>query len=92
VHDEKLGAVGIRPGIGHGDGASGVFTGDGLIGKLVAGAAGAVTLGIATLDHEAFKDPVEDRAVVEVFLSQIDKVIGGNGGIFNIQVDGDLSD
>ena len=37
---------------------------------LVAGAAGAASLGTTALDHEPFDDPVEDQSIIETDLGQ----------------------
>ena len=84
MHDEELGAIGIGTGIGHGDGAAGILVGYGLVGKFVAGSPTPVTLGIATLDHKAFDDPVKDGIVVKVFAGEGNKVIDSGGSIFGI--------
>src|SRR3954447_7817938 len=65
--DEELGAVGARASVGHRQqvGAVEGELGVELVAELVAGAAEALTEGVAALDHEAADDPVEDRAVVQ---------------------------
>src|SRR5690606_8409355 len=65
--DEELRAVGARAGVRHREQVAAVELqlGVELVGELVARAAAAGAGGVATLDHEAVDDAVEDRAVVE---------------------------
>ena len=60
--DEELRAVGVGPGVGHGDGADGVLAAHRLVGEAVARAASTGALGIAALDDELGHDAVEGRA------------------------------
>jgi hypothetical protein len=65
--DEELRAVGVGPGVGHGQVAGPVEAARAahLVLELVAGAAPAGPERVAALDHEVGDDPVEDRALVE---------------------------
>src|SRR6478735_2532537 len=65
--DEELRAVGVRPGVGHREDALAVVAQARmeLVGELVARAAESLAERIATLNHEAVDDAVEDDAVVE---------------------------
>src|SRR5829696_1682622 len=65
--DEELGAVGVGPGVGHGQ-VAGTVEAVGpadLVLELVAGAAPAGAERVAALDHEVGDDPVEDRPLIE---------------------------
>ena len=53
---------------------------------LIAGAAHAVAVGAAALDHEAGDDPVEGQAVIEALVSQRDEVVDGVGSLLGIQL------
>src|SRR5690349_11000588 len=84
--DEELAAVGIRPGIGHGQQAGfGVLQlGMKLIGELVARTAAARSFGAAALNHEIRYDAMKDEAVVERLagfgsLGERDKILHGLG-------------
>ena len=67
MRDEELRAVGVRPGVGHRQHAGRIVleVRVELVGKRVAGAAGAAPFGAARLDHEVGDDAVELQAVVE---------------------------
>jgi len=84
VHDEKLGAIGVGTGVGHGDGAAGIFARYGLVGKFVARSPTPITVGIAALDHKALDHSVKDGFVVEVFAGEGNKIIDSDGCIFGI--------
>src|SRR3984893_430948 len=64
--DEELAAVCIRPGVGHGHRARGVFTLHRLVVELVPGTTGAGSKRVAALDHESSDHAVELEAVVKV--------------------------
>lgn len=92
VHDEKLGARGIRMhGAGHGQDSGCVFQVifDAVSGKfaldVITGAAHAASFGTAALDHESIDDPVEDKAVVEFLVYQADEIVHGNGSGLRVQ-------
>ena len=85
--DEELGAVSAGAGVGHGE-AAGLVEGEGgveLIFEHVAGVANAGAERVATLDHEAGDDAVEDGAVIEPFAVDffegewVRPVLGGSG-------------
>src|SRR5215211_2719869 len=65
--DEELGAVGVGPGVGHGQvpGPVEAVGAVDLVLELVAGAAAAVPERVATLDHEVGDDPVEHGPLVQ---------------------------
>ncbi|MPN44322.1 hypothetical protein SDC9_191884 [bioreactor metagenome] len=74
--DEELRTAGIGAGVGHGEyprfvmlEALAEFVGD-----VVAGAACAVALRAAALDHELIDDAVEGEAVVVALLREVDEV------------------
>ena len=81
---------------GHGEHALDMADGilDAVIRKLafdrLSGAAEAVALGIAALDHEAVNDAVEGQAVVEALIRQLHKIFHGDGGyaLVEFQLDG----
>ena len=84
MHDEKLRAVGVRAGIGHGHRPSFVIAGKRFIIELIARAAGAVALGIAALDHKALNDTMEYRVIVKILFSQPDEIISRNRRGFRV--------
>src|SRR6266571_4644696 len=78
--DEELASHGVRARVRHGDRSSRVPVVRGeLVLDRVAGAAVSGALRVATLDHEAGDDAMEDRAVVEVLLDELPKVPGRDG-------------
>ena len=95
MHDEELAARGVgRLRTRHGDHAA-------LVAEVVlhavelelaldavAGAAHAVAVGTAALDHEAGDDPVEDQAVIEALIGQRDEVVDRVGGFLGVQLAG----
>ena len=91
VHDEELAAVGVRAGIGHSNGAARVFTFKGFVFKLIPWSAGAVTFGVAALNHEAFDGTVKNSVIVESFSSKNDKIVDGNGGLVGRKSDFDFA-
>ena len=92
-HDEELaaGGVGVH-GPGHGENTPVVLEGvaHAVVGELaldgVAGAAHAVAVGAAALDHEAGDHPVEDQAVVEAGLHQADEVVHRVGSHLGVEL------
>ena len=93
MHDEELGACGIRSGCPcHGEDAGRVAERvfEPVLGKFaadaVAGAARAGTGGVAALNHEAADDAVEDQAVIEAFIDQADEVVDGLRGEVGIEL------
>ena len=74
--DEKLGTVGARPCIGHGQqvGLGEDELGVELVSELVAGAASSGTEGATALDHEPVDDTVEGQAVVELASGRLTSV------------------
>ena len=96
MDDEELGAGGVGVvGAGHGDGAplmgQGVVpaVGGELAHDLMLGAAGAVALGIAALNHKAVHDAVEGQAVIEAAVGQLHEVGAGDGSGFLVQLHSD---
>lgn len=95
-HNEELASGGVGGhGAGHGEDAGGV--GDVILreavgGKFtvdfIAGAASAVALGAAALDHEAGDHPVESQAVIEALVGQGDEVMDGVGRFVREQFGG----
>ena len=93
MHDEELraGRVG-RLRTGHAENAS--LVGQGILNTVhqeltldaVAGAAHAGAFRAAALNHEAGNDTMEDQAVIEVMIAQINEVIHALGGNFWIQL------
>src|SRR5688572_18378111 len=81
--DEELRAACIRARVSHrqdaGAGVPEIFVE--FVLDRVTGAAAAGTLGIAALNHEAIDHTVEDGAVVETLLREVDEVLGCNGGL-----------
>jgi hypothetical protein len=65
--DEKLAAVGMGTGVGHGEEALFPVVEGGMefVGEFVAGSAAAGTFGTAALDHKIRDHPVEDQVVEE---------------------------
>src|SRR6185503_1872933 len=57
----------------------------------VAGASGAVALGVAALDHEVRLHAVEGHAVVEALLGQRHEVFHRIGSVFRKELEGDLA-
>ena len=93
MHDEELGTAGVGAlGTGHGQDAALVLqiVLDAVVEELaldaVAGAAHAGALGAAALDHEAGNAAVEDQAVIEVLVCQIDEVVDALGCDLGIQL------
>ena len=80
-------------GPGHGQHAGGVLqvvldkavAGE-LAPDVIAGAAHAVAVGAAALDHEAGDDPVEDQAVIKALVGQGNKVVHRIGGLLRVQL------
>lgn len=71
VGDEKLRAARVRSlGLGHAEDPAVVFAGVYLVANVVAGSTGAVSLGVAALDHKVFEDPVERKPVIVALLGQ----------------------
>lgn len=91
MHDEKLGAIGIGTGVGHGDGAPVILIGNRFVGKFIAWSAGAIALGVAALDHKTVDDPMENCLVIKTLLCQKDKVVGGNRGLLGIELDSNIA-
>ena len=91
MHNEELTAVGIGSGVGHGYGSPSVFSGDGFVIKFVAGAAGAVSFGIAALDHKSLNYPMKDGISVEAVFCQSHKVINGDRSVFGVERNLDFS-
>ena len=98
VHDEELAAGAVhrlRP--GHAQHAAGVpqvvlhAVGGELALDAVAGAAHAVAVGAAALDHKAGDDPVEDQAVIVPGVGQGDEVAHALGCDVGIQLGHDLA-
>lgn len=91
--DEKLGAIGIRTGVCHGEDAGCVMAQFRmkLIGKLVAWAASSGFSGISTLKHEAFNHAVECHTVVVAALREIEEVGAGEGGLGGVKGGADVT-
>ena len=95
-HDEELAAGAVRvPWPGHGQHTGGVaqiVLGEAVAGELaldvVAGAAHAVAVGTAALDHEAGDHPVEDQAVIKAPVGQGDEIVDRVGGLLGVQLAG----
>ena len=97
-HDEELAAVGVGPGVRHGQHAAFVA---GLIQRRVgldlvveftaprAHAAAAGALGVAALQHEAFDDAVKRHAVIVTVLGKQTKIFHGLRRIFGQKLDFD---
>ena len=93
-HHKELAAGGVGcHGAGHGQHAglvNQVILAEAVAGELavdlIAGAAHAVSVGAAALDHEAGDDPVEGQAVIEALVSQRDEVVDGVGSLLGIQL------
>src|ERR1700676_3534471 len=85
VCNEELAAVGIGPGIGHGERTDFVLVGIafGLVFKAVAWTAAPGTCWVAALDHEIGDDAMKHRAVIKAFARQEDKVVDGLGRVFS---------
>src|SRR6185312_15724777 len=75
LYDEELTAVGIRSGIGHGQGPELVRRGHPLIGKPVAGSASARPSRVPGLDHKPLDDPMKDHVIVIAVNGEKDKVV-----------------
>ena len=87
--DEELGAVRVRAGVRHRERALDDLVVVELVLELVAGAAGAVALRAATLDHEVGDHAVEDQAVVEAVAASFVKfstVLGASSGKSSISI------
>lgn len=83
VTDKKLRSSGVPAGVCHGEDSpvvnlvvAGKFTID-----VVAGAATSYAVGASALYHEVGNDPMENKAVVITFLSQVGKILYGLGCI-----------
>ena len=91
--EEELAAVGVRTGVGHGDGTDLVLAGLGqLVGELVAGAATTGAGRVAALAHEAVDDAVEDDAVVVVVSGEEHEVVDGLRRLERVEGDDDLAE
>jgi len=91
MHDEELRPVSIRTRVGHGNGATEIFTSKRFVFEFVPRSACTGAGGVTTLDHEAVNGAVEDGAVVEVVFSEIDKVVNGDGGVLRIESNNNIS-
>ena len=96
MHDEKLAACGIwSHGARHGENAAVVLqivfeaVRSELALDAVTGAAHAVAVGAAALDHEAGDDAVEDQSVIKAGVGQGDEVVHALGRDVGIQLAGD---
>mmetsp|Transcript_79852 Transcript_79852/g.234888 ORF Transcript_79852/g.234888 Transcript_79852/m.234888 type:complete len:305 (+) Transcript_79852:385-1299(+) len=94
--EEELGAVGVRPGVGHGqrEGAVVLERTVELVLELAspdALATGAVALGVSGLDHEALDDAVEDGVVVVAVLRVHREVLHALWGFLEEQLDHNVS-
>ena len=87
--DEELRAVGVGPGVGHGQSAAHDLVLVDLVLEGVAGAAGPGPLRAAALDHEVANDPVEGQSVVEAVGRQLAEVLHGLGRVLVEQLDRD---
>ncbi len=85
--DEKLGAVGSRAGVGHGEDAWRAVTEIGVefISELVTRAAAAAFGWIATLQHETFDHAVEGNAIVIAALGEIEEIRASDGSFGRIK-------
>jgi hypothetical protein len=90
-HDEELRAVGVAASVGHGDDTLTVRRFHRIVLELVAWTAHAGTGRIAALDHEAWDDAVENRAVVETFLYEVHEVGSGVRALIRIDLDNDVA-
>jgi len=84
VRDEELAAVRVRPGVSHRKRSDLVLARivTSFVFEFITGTAGARGGGIAALDHEVRNDAMKDRAIVETFASQEDKIVDGLRGVF----------
>ena len=73
--DEELGAVGVRAGVRHREGAALDLVLVELVLERVAGAAGSGALRAAALDHEVRDHPVEAEVVVEALGGELAEVL-----------------
>ena len=90
MHDEELRAIGVRAGVGHGDGAGFVapFVNFGSrIDFVVETAApgrlptATCALGVAALNHEAFDYAMKNYSVVKAFFGEQTKIFGCFGRV-----------
>src|SRR3954451_9518262 len=86
--DEELAAVGVGPGVGHGQSGALDLVVVELVLEGVAGPARAGPVGGAALDHEVLDDPVEDHAVVEAVARELQEVVHRLGRVLVEQLDG----
>lgn len=93
VHDEELAAGGVGGlGAGHAQHAPLVLQlileaiEQELALDAVAGAAHAGALGAAALDHKAGDDPVENQAVIEIVIAQVDEIVNALGCLLRVQL------
>ena len=75
MHDEKLTAIGIWSGIGHGQSAAQIFAGKRFIVKFVSRSASAISFRVAALNHKVFNGSVKNYVVVKIFLGQENKIV-----------------
>lgn len=85
--DEKLGPIGVRTRIGHGENARRAMAKIGVkfVGKLVTRTAPPRFGGITTLEHKAIDHPVECHIVVVTAASKIQEIRAGNRCLGSIE-------
>ena len=94
VGDKELAAVGVGPGVGHGQHARLVVLlgqGAGFIVKFVARVARARALRAAGLNHEVGDHAVKGQAIVEAVLGELDEVARGLGAVLGEQFNLDVT-
>src|SRR5262249_13914836 len=91
VGNEKLAAVGIRAGVGHGQAADLMFMGIDFVFELVTRAATPGPGRVASLDHEIGDDAMKDGAVIEFFAREKNEVVDGFGSVPGEKIAHDLS-
>lgn len=91
MHNEKLAAVGIWTGVGHGYSSSEIIPGDWLVGKFVTWSPTPVPAGVAALDHETLNYPVKYCIGIKSGTGKGDKVVDSNWRVLGIESDGNCA-
>src|SRR5581483_1489941 len=89
VGDEELAAVGVRPGVGHGEAAAlmlAVFAGGEFVGKAIPRPAATGAGGVSTLHHEIRDHAMKLCAIVKSIFGEEDEVVDGVGRVLWIQL------
>src|SRR3989338_7741526 len=77
MHNKKLTAIGIWPGVCHGHSAANIFAFKRFIVKAIIRPARTIALGGPTLDHKPINDTMKNSIVIETFFGERDEIFHG---------------